>query len=149
MSRKYWDLDSEEYTDKKCHLIEYLLKNKGNIKQIERERALDLGEQLDDEAFIEYVESLNDKFNNQYKAAFRKYKSDHPFMGEDGSGSKSKPVRLSAMAQVYLDRMVALYNIDEPEKADKANSKSELLENAIEHFLNIRAKEDVNLSSVK
>lgn len=136
MSRKkYWDINSEEYHEKKEHLINYLMGNKGNIKQVERERALELGDQLDDESFIEYVESLDSKFNKQYKAAFRKYKSSHPLLNDSHTTCKSKPVRLSTNVQVQLDHVIKIYKADNPEQASKANSKAELLENALDHLI--------------
>lgn len=129
-------MDSTEFYDKKEHLLNYLRSNKGDIKQVERERALDLGEQLDDESFVEYVESLNPKFSKQYKAAFRKYKSSHPFLSDNiKTAYKSKPVRLSTNVQVQLDHVIEIYKTDKPEQASKANTKAELLENALDHLI--------------
>lgn len=94
--------------------------------------ALDLAGQLDDESFIEYIESLNEKFTKQYKAAFRSFKSSCDYTE---GGRKSKPVRLSAKSEVQLNMIVEMYMRAEPESA-KDKSKSDLTDNALEWIIN-------------
>lgn len=124
MSRKkYWDLDALEFASKKAHLVNYLRSNKGKgIKEVEREYALDLASQLDDNAFVEYVEKLDAGFSKQYKAAYRKSRAIPSL--ED-----TKAVRLDKRSIIYIEDIVDMYLKENPEES--STEKAELTHKAL------------------
>lgn len=124
MSRKkYWDLDALEFSGKQNHLVNYLRSNKGKgIREVEREYALELANQLDDNAFIDYVEKLDPGFSKQYKAAYRKSR-------EVTQLADTKVVRLDRRIIHSLERIVEMYLEEKPE--DTNIEKSELTHKAL------------------
>ncbi|MGL1311044.1 hypothetical protein ACSTKO_23645 [Vibrio parahaemolyticus] len=132
MSRKkYWDLDALEFASKKAHLVNYLRSNSGKgIREVEREYALELASQLDENAFVEYVEKLDSGFSKQYKAAYRKSRTIRSL--ED-----TKPVRLNKRSIIYIEDIIEMYLEKKPE--DKDVDKLELTHKAL-HWIVVKQK---------
>lgn len=128
MSRKkYWDLDELEFASKKAHLVKYLRSNRGKgIREVEREYALELAGQFDDNAFVKYVEKLDSGFSKQYKAAYRKSKTIADL-------ADTKTVRLNKGTIFCLADIVEMYLEEKPE--DKNVDKLELTSKALQWII--------------